>query len=294
MAGAVTPRMVIERYARVAPLGVRFRDPVSGSVVSDGLVCEAWNLAEPRRRVRGFPNAGGVFVWLDLPGIHERTFGRGDDGYWDAELPAVPFVVEVTDLAGRFLPFRFTVAAPARGVTGLACAAGGSPPAPTFVALYSAPSRVIPGPSAVIRAELHDAAAGVPAAWAVVEAFVAGRSIGRGVSDDRGQVLLLAPYPEPQPMPIVRGHASPPRTPRQLWDQRWPLTFEVRYERLPVDVSEELPDLCAVLQQRRATAWRDSTLRAALDRAQLQYGRELRLESSDPDRRLFVTAGGSP
>lgn len=293
MAGAVTRHTVIERYGRVAPLGVRFRDALTASFVFEGLVCEAWNLAEPRRRARGFPNASGTFVWLDLPGVRERTFGRGDDDYWAAQIPALPFVVEVSDLYDRFLPFRFTVAAPARGLTALTCDTAGSPPGSAFVPVYSAPSRVPPGATVVIRAELFDPVANVPAAWAVVEAFILGRSIGKAISDGRGQLLLLAPYPEPQPLPLTGGSASPPATPRQLWDQRWPVKFEVRYDRLEVS-GDELPDLCAVLQQRPAFAWRDAAMSVRLDATQLHYGRELRLESADLGRRLLVTAAGSP
>lgn len=295
MARGPVPLIVIERHGRVAPLGVRFRDPLSGGVVADGLVVEAWPAAAPSRRKAALVNTTGVFGWVDLPGVRERTFGRGDDAYWQSQAPSIPFVVEVQDASARFLPFRFSVHAPSRGIWTWGCEPDMSPPsALDSVPLHSAPTRVPGGAVVVIRAELRDARTGGPAAWAVVHARIAGQRPHRGISDARGRLLLLAPYPEPLVPPASGGGLSPPGSARvPLWDQRWPVQLDVFYEP-SAEVPPDIPDLCELLHQGPATAWSDADRRDPLEELTLRYGRELHVRTGDADGAVFVMPATSP
>jgi len=300
-------RRSIETLGRVAPLGVRFRDAITGTDIVD-LTVDAWPavvdpaVEQTLRRVRAFVTAGGVYGWTDLPGLRHHTFGAGDDAYWRTLEPPLPLLyrVEVMDEAGRFLPFRFTVRAPARGVFTWTVDPTGSPPnASGAVPLYSAPSRLPPAATAVIRAELHEAEPRRPAAWAVVEARIGGRRIGRGMADEKGRLLLLAHYPEPAPPPLGVGAASPPGASRvPLWNQEWPVELDVYYGARPTGAVTDPPDLSEALLQPAALVWLDDRRRMALATVSLKYGEELRVRTRGEDARgaLLVTRtdGGSP
>jgi hypothetical protein len=162
------------------------------------------------------------------------------------------------------------------------------------VPLHSAPSRVPPAATAVIRAELRDAESGGPAAWAVVEASVGGTRIGRGMADARGRLLLLAHYPEPTPPPLGAAAGSPPSGPTvPLYEQTWPVRLDVYASARPLG---DPPDLCDALLQPPAIAWEDAAQRAALGEVDLRYGEELQVRTSGgADGALLVTrTDGSP
>src|SRR5207237_6351263 len=57
--------MRLEQPVRVCPLGVRFWDTVTRSVVDDGLKVEVYPRAQPHRRVRAGTNRSGVFAFAD-------------------------------------------------------------------------------------------------------------------------------------------------------------------------------------------------------------------------------------
>ena len=298
MTSPIRPRLVIERWGRVAPLGVRCRDPLTGATVAD-LVVVAWPANEPRRRIPAFTSAGGVYSWLDLPGVRERTFGEGNDAYWQAQPPPLAFVVEVRDARDRYLPLRLRVHAPDRGVWRWACEPGASPPAALdAIPLHPSAARAVPAATLAIRAELRDTRTGGPAAWAVVEARVGGRAIGRGMAGQGGGMLLLAPWPEPLPPPVSASAASPPgatRTP--LWEQRWPVELDVAYEptALGPGPPPDVPDLCDALAQRPAIAWADRARTIPLDRLEARYGQELQARTEgESSGALLVTPAGSP
>ena len=298
MTGPVRLRQPVERVSRVAPLGVRFRDTVTGADVA-GLTVEAWPAGQRHRRISAVSTAAKVYGWVDLPGVRDRTFGAGDDAYWSSALPPLSYIVDVVDHAGRFLPFRFTARAPARGIWRWTCDGDTSPfDAQGAVPLYSAPSRVPPAATAVIRAELYDVDAERPAAWAVVAARSGRRVIGRGMTDSEGRLLLLAPYPEPVPPPLGVASGSPPGNTRvPLWLQVWPVQLDVSYGVRAGDMSNEPPDLCEALRQAPALAWDDDARRAVLGTLELRYGEELQVRSrGNPRGRLLVTRtdGGSP
>ena len=124
-------KLIFDRLTWVAPLGVRFWDPITQSLVSDGLVVTAIprvNNLYPGQPACAFPNRSGVFAFHHLPGLMESEIGAGDLEYWE-HLPAPKeFVISVTDTRKRFLPFQIKVNAPHQGIYAWECAT--SHPAP--------------------------------------------------------------------------------------------------------------------------------------------------------------------
>ena len=289
----------VERVTRVCPLGMRFWDPVTDSPVSAGLHVTAYPKDRPGRPTRAAVNHSGVFVLQDLPGLAEVERGAGDDEYWASLPPGPEFVVEVRDAEERFLPFRFSVRPPVKGLFSWPEErAGASPPAAVpVVPLYSSPVRAVPPGMTAVRATLYDPDAEAPAAGAVLEASVGGRRLGRGVADGAGRVALIVPYPEP-----AAAFGSPPAG-RRLAEQHWTLALAAGYGLAspPPAAAADVLDLGATLAPPRATLWADTARAHPLTQATLRFGRELVLQSAraaptDPDPRsaLWVTAAGSP
>jgi hypothetical protein len=295
----------LEVLSRVAPLGVRFRDEVTGALVGDGLQVSAFPEGQPTARRASIVNRSGVHVLMDLPGLRDLEFGGKDvppqdagDAAWWASLPThKPFTVEVEDAMGRFLPCSFRAQLPFPGLFQLDCP--GVPPAslpPTggpAVPLFSAPARAPGGPLAVLRAELWDADAQVPAAWALVEATPEGGAPVRGVADEQGRLALFFQYPAPVDFPpgsFADASALPAGPP--LLEQSWALHVRVFYaRRTPVPAR---PDLCDTLSQPSSWAWTDTGSSVELLEPTLRYGQELVLRTQDaPRSRLWITSTGS-
>ena len=289
----MTSIQVLEELTLVQPFGLRFWDQVTRSVVSDGLVVTAWRTAQPELRTLASLNRSGVFSFRHLPGLREIENGAGDADFWSKHAPQFSpqfdFVVEVLDPENRFLSFRLPVRLPVWGIYEF----GGLP----FVPLYSTPARTVATPTAMIRAQLYDRIHDVPAAWAVVEVNIEGGPTVREIADDRGQVLVPFPFPEPQGF----GLGSPLRPGGiPLADQTWQLHLAFAYTPTAPD---GIPDLTQVLQQAPATAWDDELLSTPLTLATLPFGPELVLRSraaaaSPPASpwlsTLLITPAGSP
>jgi hypothetical protein len=279
---------VREHVTRVTPLGLRFWDEVSGSVIGEGLSVAAYSSQNPERRVRALTNHAGVYLLQNLPGLHEAETGAGDEAYW-ANLPAPKkFVIEVTDNDQRFQPFLFTAELPARSFFTLSCLPAASPPASppeasTVVPLYSAPTRAVPGAMAVLRAELYDSVNQKPAAWAVLEARLNGLPPVTGFADDQGRIALIFPYPEPiQPS----SSGSPPANRRPLVEQQWVVQLRALYA--PSLASAEIPDLCEVFAQPPATLLSELSPPTPLSEATLEFGKALVVKSQSQSL-LFLT-----
>jgi hypothetical protein len=276
--------LILERYARVAPLGVRLWDAPTARALADGLVVWAYPEGRPERRVRAWPNHSNIFVAHDLPGLREASFGDGDDDYW-ASVPRLRFVVEVNDASRNFQPFSFAARLPARG---LASPEWGSPLSSPLgtgaVPLFSTPSRTAPLGTAVIRADLWDSLNDRPASWAVLEADYEGEVIDRGVADRDGRVVLIFAYPlapDLPPVPTAGSPIGPPgRGPTRL---SWPIRLGVRYTPWP-DPVPKVPDLCRVLGQPDALFVDFPTATGELT---LEYGRE-RVVASSSRHELLV------
>jgi hypothetical protein len=290
---------VLERLSRLSPLGLRFWDEGTGAVVSNGLQVEIYPAGQPERRVAARPNRSGTFVASSLPGRlrPEIEFASGDDRFW-SQVRAQPFVVEVKDLRDQFQPFTFELPLPARGLAVPWCVPQASPPA-TAVPLFSTASRLMPAGMAIIRADLrypvmsNGRVSLEPAAYAVLEARVAGSAPVRGVADRVGRIAVVVPYPEPAARPI--RPASPPFPGGQaLVDQEWSVTLDAYFE--PVLPVPPIPELCRTLTQTPALVWADALQQHPLGEQALRYGRELIVRSEGAEDRsvLIVTPAGSP
>jgi len=115
------------------------------------------------------------------------------------------------------------------------------------------------------------------------------------MSDRRGCVLLIAPYPEPLPSSAGGTSLSPPGSgsgPIPLWQQSWPIRLDVLYDPVP---SAEVPDLCAVLRQQAAIAWADKVQTMPLAEILLRYGQPLQVRTEgEASGVLLVTPAASP
>lgn len=302
--------MIVSRsWRRVAPLGVRFVDDRSGDFVVDGLVVTAWPAAEPSRRVTATVGHAGVFSLHGVPGLGALEHGAGDDAYW-AAAPRRPFVIDVDDLARRFLALRFAAQLPVRGLFAPSC---GSPPEQlgpaTGVPLFTAATRLPATGAAVLRASLWDPVAGAPAAWAVVEASIPSAVLRgvpplRGVADERGEIALHLPCPDAEDLDGGSFDSPSGPAPVPLIARTWSVDLVASYGRLPAGPPPlpgrpaPIPDLCAAMAQPRATLWSDRAQTAPLSRAQLGYGRETVLRSTGsgagPQSVLWLTPGSPP
>jgi hypothetical protein len=265
-----------ERLTYVTPLGVAFVDAATGRRVSDGLAVRVEGAAAR-------PNRVGVFVVPHVAGLAAAERGAGDDAYW-SDMPVQRAVrVEVGDPHGRFLPFGFDADVPARGLYALRCGSPLEEVAP--IELFSAPTRLVPAGTAVVRAELWDGDADAPAAWALLEVRPPGLPPARGLADARGRATVLFPYPEPTGL-----DGSPPSPQRRaLTAQTW--TVELRAFAAPQpEVPVSRPDLCTVLTQPPATLLAGSPPATPVIEATLEYGRELVVRTSSESTLALIPA----
>jgi hypothetical protein len=276
---------VIETFARVAPLGLRFWDALTRSTVGQGLMVTAYRANRPERRFGMSPNSTNTFVLQNINRASE--FGLGDEKYW-ADLPAQqPWVIEVLDLEERFIPFCFEVQVAQRNLYEFSC---GSPLEKMgLVPLFSAPSRRVAGGFGKISANLGDQGrydprrqTYAPAAWAVIEASYDGNLIGRGVADGQGAIVLYVAYPEPLNPPVV----SPPGPRKALTAQEW--TIDLRGFYSPGSAAVKFPDLCSVLKQPACGLLSILSPPADLSEAKLGFAQELVLKTDGLSELLLV------
>jgi len=297
------PVRIMERLSRVAPLGVRFLDEATGSLIGDGLQVSAFPEGLPAARKPAIVNRSGVHVLMDLPGLRDLEYAdgdAGDDAWWAALPTRRPYTVEVHDTLGRFLPCAFRAELPHRGLFVPDCVSSPlspfSPLSPAdgpAVPLFSAPARQAAVPLAVLRAELWDIDEGIPAAWTLVEVTPPGGGTARGMTDEQGRLALFFQYPEPEDfMPGSSADASSFPAGPPLLEQTWMLQVRFHYvRRTPVP---ELPDVCITLSQPLAGVWKDASSPLELLEPTLRYGQELVLRTQDaPGSRLWITPTGS-
>lgn len=284
-----------DRVTLVAPLGLRFWDAVSETVVGERLMSYAAPADDPRRRVRAFTNPSGIHVLRDLPGLRDFETGSGDARFWADHPPRFEFIIEVEDRTQQFQPFSFRIRLPLRGLLVWDCAPSGSPSKPiAAVPLFSTPSRAVPAGFAVVRAELWDDATGSPAAWAMLEVALPSGPPVRGLADRDGRVAVIFPYPEPP----SEAFASPPGSPPHgvglsMFSEVWDIELRAYY--LASRLAPVVPDLCDALLQPEAMLWADAARTQPLGTQGLQFGRELIVRSAgDANGRLLVTPIGSP
>jgi hypothetical protein len=275
----------------VAPFGVRFWDAVTQRFIDDGLTVTAFPQGRETQRVSLVPNRSGAYALHKVSGMRliEPKIETAD--FWQNPPTPRPFVVEVVDEAGRFQPFTFAVELPVRGLfvwPGAPIASPLSPPAPG-VPLFSTPARQTPGVMAVLRAELWDLSTERPAAWALLEARIAGQPSVRGLADARGRVALIFPYPEPLPGSLGSPIGSPPGGgTRSLLMQQWPIELRGFYS---PEEPPPIPQLERVYEQAPATLVSSLSPLLPLSEALLSFGQELVVRSQARSVLLLMPAG---
>lgn len=307
---------VAEQHGIVTPLGVQFVDDLSGTPIASGLDVWTWPETAPAKRVHVSLAGSATYAAHGLPGLREFEAGAGDDAFWQhwlVEEPKRRFVVEARDLEARFLPLQVRVDLPAFGRVRPICPLQLPLNRRDVVPLFSAPTRSVAGTMAVVRAELHDRSARIPAAWAVVDARLNGRTIARGMTDRGGRLALHFAYPEPlaswaSPPAVLTSPASVPMLP--LAEQRWPIALAVRYDRslLRRDLAigadgataiREVPDLCDAFAQAPASLLADVAAPSLeLTEITLRYGEATILRTANTlghERgQVLVVTSGSP
>ncbi|MGV9386403.1 hypothetical protein ACWDRB_62110 [Nonomuraea sp. NPDC003707] len=287
---------VLEAVVRHAHCGVRFWDPVTARPADARFlvtVRASWGGVPAERAVRALRTRSGVYALHTAP----NPGGAG---------PAGTYRIEVSDPDGGYQPFSFEAVIPADGPSaGLsvpACGPAGSPPgSPTagsphlplapVVPVFSAPARIVPAGVAVVRAQL-ELAAGVPAAWATLEAHLPDGTTALGLAGADGQVCVMFPYPEPPapaPSPPGPGLVT-------LSAQTWPIGLRAYYGWGPGSPPEPVvaptgpPDLCDLLDQLPAKPVADdSTLFTS---ARLRYGRDLTVATQGRSTLLLIPHPG--
>jgi hypothetical protein len=286
---------VLERTRAFTSLGIRFWDAALRVPVHDGLQVFAWLSGGDFAPVRAVRGSGGVYSFHDLPGRAAQERPAADEEHPETLGPQLDYVVAVDDPAGRFLPTAFTVTLPLgyRGVLGQ----GGSPPGGGAgrAYLFPAPSRVVGAAAAAVRAELWDAVAERPAAWAVLRVVVAGR-VRLAIADARGRALAVVPLPAVEGLglgsPPGSGQSPPAGT-------SWPVAVSVRYSpealRFPFAGHPHLPAGWAARPSLKSILDAQGPARIVADEAlgpvetwdaELRFGQELVLRT--------VAAGGAP
>lgn len=217
---------VLERISRNAALGLRFWDVAGMTSIVDGLRVEVFPRGNATARARLSINRSGIYAAHHLPLVPPppdiRAFEFSDaepDVLWTG--PTRPYRIEVTDPEGRFLPIAFDADLPLRGLLTFRApwlsppqavslpTDPGSPPALLIerLPLFSAPSRPVPHPLAVVYAQLRDRTTGRDLAWTPLTVAIDGLVRGVGLSDSQGRVAVMFPYPEPPRQSL----ASPPQ-----------------------------------------------------------------------------------
>ena len=280
----------LDVVTRVTPLGIRLWDFVTQTAVSEGLALSVRGPAGPAS-VSIAINPSNVFVVSRLPGLAATEAGDGEAAFWASPPAAASYVITVDDSLGRFLPCSVQVIAPTHGVLPSPCAAGTWMPSMALgpaIPLFSSPSReLLPG-TAAVRAQIWDAVADAPAAYAMLEVDTGAPPAQRGLADDQGRVLVALPYP-----PLPTTLSSPPG-PQALTALTWPVTPTVYYDTTAAATGTSgHPDLCSLLAQAPATALATASPPSTLSTATLAYGSDLVLATPGQST-LLIDPGAAP
>jgi hypothetical protein len=284
----------LEKFTIFTPLGIRFWDQTADQPVTDGLTVSAQLLNTDYRPVPAFRSSSGIYAFQGLPCLHDVEYPAAD-----ATPPVSPpktysFVITVSDTLGRFLPMLFVVDLPLSYPGVFLSNTVTSPPGEGARAyLFSAPLRPTMAGISVVRADLWDREADQPAAFAAVEASIAGQT-WRGIADDRGRVLVQFPSPlvtrlsAGSPPGIGQGPAAGMTWPIQIGVQYQPsrLRYPMASSRGAVPPWTATPSVKSILdEQQPALIWQnEGGPPMSTWTGYLLYGEEL----------ILRTASGSP
>lgn len=283
----------LEKVSVYAPLGIRFWDAAADVAVTDSLDVTARPPNRPALTRAAYRTLSGVYAFRNLPGLRSLEAADPDLPAGAHPIPAsppesYPFIIEVNDRLGRFVPVTFQVDLPYRGIFPLQPTGdpGGSPPGQTLPGflLFSAPSRALGSALAVVRAQLVERLGPTqtrPAAFAVLEVAAPGQPTWIGLADGRGSVAVVFPYPR---FTTSVGPLSPPVNLIGPRAQSWDITVRARYlpagQTLP-DTAASLPDLGSILTQPAADLWPSVSGPGQAElNVQLRFGQPLILQTA--------------
>lgn len=256
-------------------LGIRFWDETLDQQVRDGLTVTARLAEGSGRLIPAFQTGNGIYVFRSLPG-----WPAPDD-----ETPAPAIVIEARDGLDRFLPVAIKQT-PGETSTQL------FPPGGFY--LFSAPTRPARPGLAAIQGQLWDRTADGPAAWAVLEVMDPEGKSWYGMTDERGCIGLLFPYP---PIPGALLSESPPGPVTPVRQYQWSLALRVRYGADPPapPPGALIPDLAAILSQPYGTLAADPDEPGSDElTAWLTFGQELVLRTGGLSRLLIDPGEPTP
>jgi hypothetical protein len=268
--------VVIDPLKRISLVGMRFRDPVTGRFVTDGLSVEAFQDNRTDQRVAASPNRSGVFAFHHLPGMVTFEWETEEETVESSPPCYRTFVAEVTADNEQYLPMQKRVRIPLTI---------GSPPGNKIIDtdLFSSSVRMVPPGQAVVRAELYDLDAKHPASWALVTITHSGILLGRGVADKSGRVVLVFPYP------IIEIRSPIGNT--RVRDREWMVRLQVYYT--PSQPVPRIPDINIVETQLLAEIELPDSSTVQYLELPLKYGTDLIVRNGSSPQ-LYVKRAGSP
>lgn len=273
--------MPMERVATQTLLGIQFWDPAMGRPVVEGLQVRAQRLSNDQssrlgKVVVGRATPSGVFAFFGLA-PEERVEDDPKQQIWQTTPDVCPIAIDVEDLQGRYLPMSFVVSMPHKGAH--------------KVDLWSAPSRSVPSALAVIQAQV---AIGkdenpAPAAYALVEVTIpnqggAAPKVHRGLTNDKGTLLLPLPYPPIVAPVALEGFKYP-----ALDKQTFKIEITVRYERQRQQPLQDsaVPNLETILNQKVARILVQGSPQDSMPEI-LKFGQPLVLRTEAKDSYLRI------
>lgn len=165
---------------------VRFFDAATRNRVEQGLSVDS-----PQATLR--MNSHGLWVIWDATGLEAHTAGF-EAPPAAPPLGSVPVTLAVSDSEGRYLARRATIRLPLDPDPSKANQPG-SLFQPVDIALFRSPNAPVSPGWAVIRAHVQNTATGAPLGAALLRVIRTSDSqvIARGISDSRGEAMLVVP-----------------------------------------------------------------------------------------------------
>lgn len=281
------PSRLMERVVSFTTLGVRFWDAARDARLDDGLVVRARLDGAPREVRQADVTHAGVYAFRRLPRMHDVEYPFPPEPVLGSSvvLPAIPFIVDVRDTKGRFVPMAFRVDVPFRGVFPTGFVNGTPGDVPGFF-LFSAAGRATPAKLAGVRMSLALEATGAPASHAVAELTLPDGSLVYAVAGEDAQATAIFPYP------VFDATPATPLTPDQARaPAAWPLSLRVLYEPArQAPLGDGLPPDTAELFQQAPVNIRGSAANPPADHIDitLVFGRDLVLRTDDQPNLLIA------
>ncbi len=162
--------------------GFRCVDSLAGKTVTDQLAVTSSGLT-----VR--PNRAGIWVVFNAPGLALPADDFLAGGPWPAPQP---FLIQVRDLAGRYLPRQATLPLPATLPPSLGA---NSLFSPQVVTLFAGPAMTAGANWATLHISAVHTQTGQGLPYAIVQAKAAsdGTVLATGMTDSRGEALIAIP-----------------------------------------------------------------------------------------------------